>query len=92
MGTHVSVDALCDLNERKCAYCAEAILPDARKCKHCGEFVSKPLSARIGALFALGVMIACVLAGFQPRSSEAVIAVGVWSIFALLFARMFAGV
>jgi predicted nucleic acid-binding Zn ribbon protein len=29
---------------KKCPYCAEAILADARKCKHCGEMLdAKPL-------------------------------------------------
>lgn len=91
MGTQVTTSVLRDLNARKCAYCAEPILVDARKCKHCGEFVSKPLSVTVGVVFALGVMVACILAGFQPHSSEAVIAVGIWSIFALLFARTFGG-
>jgi hypothetical protein len=80
-----------DLSANKCAYCAEQILLDARKCKHCGEFVNRPLSVTVGVLFALGVMIACVLAGLQPRSSEGVLAVGVWAIFALLIARMVRG-
>jgi len=35
------------------------------------------------------VVIACVLAGFQPAPSQGILAVGVWAIFALLFARMF---
>ena len=92
MGVHVTATALSDLNASKCAYCAELILADAKKCKHCGEFVSQPVSVTVGVVFALGVMIACVLAGFQPHSSEGVIAVGVWSIFALLFARLFSRV
>jgi len=88
MGTHVTATALSDLSAVKCAYCAEPILADAKKCKHGGEFVSKPISVTVGVIFALAVMMACVLAGFQPHSSEAVLAVGVWSIFTLLFARM----
>jgi hypothetical protein len=92
MASSVTATALSDLTPRKCGYCAEEILPDAKKCKHCGEFVNRPISITVGMLFALGVMIACVLAGFEPRSSEGVIAVGVWSIFVLLFVRMFAGV
>jgi hypothetical protein len=89
MGVHVTATALSELSTTKCAYCAEPILADVRKCKHCGEFVSQPVSITVGVVFALGVMVACVLAGFQPRSSEGVIAVGVWSIFTLLFARLF---
>jgi uncharacterized protein (DUF983 family) len=74
---------------QKCAFCAEPILADAKKCKHCGEFVSSSVSKRVLALFAAGVMIACVVAGMQTRTSEGVLAVGVWAIFALMFARMF---
>ena len=25
---------------KKCPYCAEKILPDAKKCKHCGEWLN----------------------------------------------------
>lgn len=28
---------------RKCPYCAEQILPEAKKCKHCGEFLNSSL-------------------------------------------------
>ena len=70
---------------RKCSFCAEEILAEARKCKHCGEFVDRTLSIGVGAIFAAGVITACVLAG----SAENSIAVGVWAIFVLLFAKMF---
>lgn len=78
-----------DVPFRKCSFCAEEILADAKKCKHCGEFVNKPLSRSVGAVFAVGVVIACILAGMQPAPSEGILAVGVWAIFALSFARMF---
>lgn len=75
---------------RKCAFCAEPILADAKKCRHCGEFVKASLSKPVLAIFATGLMIACVVAGTQPNASEGILAVGVWAIFTLLFAKMFA--
>ena len=74
---------------RKCSFCAEEILADAKKCKHCGEFVNRAPSKSVGVIFAIGVVIACLLAGMQPAASQGVATVGVWAIFALLFARMF---
>jgi hypothetical protein len=65
--------------------CAEEILADARKCRHCGDFVNATLSRGVGAIFAAGVVIACILAGLQPAPSEGVTAVGVWAIFALFW-------
>jgi hypothetical protein len=76
-------------NTRKCSFCAEEVLRDAKKCKHCGEFVDGKISRRILAIFAAGVVIACVLAGMRTASSEGVLAVGVWAIFALQLAGMF---
>lgn len=32
---------------KKCPFCAEEILDDARKCKHCGEFVDTPASGAV---------------------------------------------
>jgi len=75
---------------RQCAFCAVEMPVDAKKCKQCGEFVTPAISVGVGVIFAVGVMIACVLAGMQPGHSEGVIAVGVWAIFALLFAETFA--
>lgn len=80
---------LADVRLRRCWFCAEEILADAKKCKHCGEFVNAILSRGVGAVFAGGVVIACILAGMQPASSEGILAVGVWAIFVLLFARVF---
>ena len=77
-------------NVRKCLFCAEEILFDAKKCKHCGEFVDMRISKSVGVIFAAGVVVACILAGMQPVPSEGILAVGVWAIFALLFAKMFA--
>lgn len=74
---------------RKCCFCAEEILADAKKCKHCGEFVQGRLSKGVLGLFAAGVVIACLLAGMPTASAQGVLAVGVWAIFALLFARVF---
>jgi len=90
MSSNVIAPEIASVSTRKCSFCAEEILADARKCKHCGEFVKGTISKSVGAIFAAGVMIACVLAGMQPASSEGVITVGVWAIFALVFARMFA--
>jgi quinol-cytochrome oxidoreductase complex cytochrome b subunit len=90
MASNATAAALASAGVRTCPYCAEEILADAKKCKHCGEFVNRTISMTVGVIFAVGVMAACVLAGLQPAPAEAVIAVGVWSIFALLFARMFA--
>jgi quinol-cytochrome oxidoreductase complex cytochrome b subunit len=84
-----SATAMAGVGPRKCSFCAEEMLPDAQKYKHCGEFVNRPLSKTVGAIFASGVVIACILAGMQPEASGGVITVGVWAIFALLFARMF---
>lgn len=33
-----------------CPYCAESIMPDAVKCKHCGEWVKPKSMARPGAI------------------------------------------
>lgn len=77
---------------RKCSFCAEEILANAKKCKHCGEFVHASVSKGVLGLFAAGVVIACVLAGVRTPPSEGILAVGVWAIFALLFAKMFAKV
>jgi hypothetical protein len=77
--------AIAGASQRKCAFCAEEILAEAKKCKHCGEFVSTPLSMTVGVLFALGVVIACLMAG----SAERVTVVGVWAIFVLLFSKTF---
>jgi hypothetical protein len=90
MSTSVITTAITSTSTRKCSFCNEEIFADAKKCKHCGEFVKERISRSVGAIFAAGVMIACVLAGMLPASSEGVITVGVWAIFALLFARMFA--
>lgn len=89
MSSNVATAALATAGQRKCQYCAEEILADAKKCKHCGEFVNRTLSMPIAAIFAAGVVAACLLAGLQQAPSEGVIAVGVWAIFALLFAKMF---
>ena len=89
MSSTIAATAMVSENPRKCSFCAEEILPDARKCKHCGEFLNATLSKSVGAVFAAGVVIACVLAGMLPTSSQGVTTVGVWAIFALLFARMF---
>lgn len=75
-----------DVSFRKCSFCAEEILSNARKCRHCGEFVNGRLSTWVGVVFAVGVVIACVLA----RNGEGIALVGLWAIFALLFARTFA--
>jgi len=88
MSSSVAATALGSVGPRKCSFCAEEILADARKCKHCGEFVRRTVSPGVAAIFAVGVVIACILAGMQPAPSEGVVAVGVWAIFALLFARM----
>ncbi len=89
MSTSVTVSRMPAAGVRKCAYCAEEILADAKKCKHCGEFVSRPLSMTAGAIFAAGVMIACALAGMRTGTSDGVTTVGVWAIFVLLFAKTF---
>ena len=84
-----SVTAVTGFNLRKCSFCAEEVLADAKKCKHCGEFIRRKISTLVLLLFAVGIVIACVLAGTQPAPSEGILAVGVWSIFTVLFARMF---
>ena len=81
--------AMASVNTRTCPFCAEEILSEAKKCKHCGEFVKGKVSKRVLAIFSAGVVIAFVLAGMQTASSEGVLAVGVWAIFALLLAEMF---
>ncbi len=35
------------MNKIKCPYCAEEILADAKKCKHCGEWLEVPSSSQI---------------------------------------------
>ena len=83
-----SVATPTNVSAQKCQFCSEEILAEARKCKHCAEFVKSTISKRVLAIFATGVVIACVLAGMHP-SSQGVLLVGVWAIFALSFARMF---
>ena len=87
MSTSVTSIAAADF--RKCSFCAEEILSDSRKCKHCGEFVNRSISKGVLALFAVGLVIACALAGMRTTPSEGVLAIGVWAIFTLVFARMF---
>ena len=83
------VASIATVGVRKCSLCAEEIFADAKKCKHCGEFVHRTVSKGVSAIFAAGVVIACVLAGMQTAPSEGILRVGVWAIFTLLFARMF---
>jgi len=73
---------------RKCSFCSEQILADAKKCKHSGEFVRQPISRPVAAIFAGGVIVACLLAGMSPSPAQGTLAVGVWAIFALMFARV----
>jgi hypothetical protein len=80
------VTAIAHVGYRKCSFCAEEILADAKKCKHCGEFVNRTVSMGVGAISAAGVVIACLLA----KTAEGVTVVGVWSIFTLLFSTTFA--
>ena len=89
MPSTVADTALAKVCIRKCPFCAEEIHADAKKCKYCGEFVNLVLSRPVGAIFAVGVVFACILAGMQPAPSEGIVAVGVWAIFALSFAGMF---
>ena len=89
MSSTFAATAMGSESPRKCSFCAEEILPGAKKCKHCAEFVNTTLSRSVGAVFAAGVVIACVLAGMLPTPSQGVTTVGVWAIFALLFARTF---
>jgi hypothetical protein len=89
MTSGAAATVLADVRLRKCSFCAEEILADAKKCKHCGEFVKATLSRSVGAIFAGGVVIACILGGMQPASSNGILTVGVWAIFVLLFARVF---
>jgi uncharacterized membrane protein len=81
--------ALASVCSRKCSFCAEEIAPEALKCKHCGEFVNRSVSKGVLAIFALGLVVACFLAGMETGPSQGILAVGVWAIFVLLFARMF---
>jgi len=75
-GHSCRIYGFCSVGPRKCSFCDEEILADARKCKHCGEFVTATLSRGVGAIFASGVVIACILAGTQSAPSEGVTAVG----------------
>jgi len=89
MSSTTAATAMASVNTRKCSFCAEEIASDAKKCKLCGEFVNGKVSRRVLAIFSAGIVIACVVAGMQTASSEGVLAVGVWAIFALLLAEMF---
>jgi len=90
MSATVTAAGVASLSTRKCSFCAEEILADAKKCRHCGEFVRPVVSKSTGAIFAAGLVLACVLAGTRTDASAGVLAVGVWAIFALLFAKMLA--
>jgi hypothetical protein len=61
MSSSVTATAIAGMSTRKCSFCAEEILADAKKCKHCGEFVNETISKSVGAIFAVGVVVACSL-------------------------------
>jgi hypothetical protein len=89
MASSVAVPGPTSATVRKCSFCAEEILAEAKKCKHCGEFVNGRISKGVGAIFAAGVVVACLLAGMKTAPSEGILAVGVWAVFAILFAKTF---
>jgi predicted nucleic acid-binding Zn ribbon protein len=58
------------VTSRKCPFCAEVILPDAIKCKHCGEFLgTERKKQRIGTA---GNIMAAFLSLLCPGLGQAV--------------------
>lgn len=46
---------------KKCPFCAEEILTDAKKCKHCGEFIEKNISNGTSNKRILKIIISIVI-------------------------------
>jgi len=57
-----------DLNTTKCPYCAEEIKGEAKKCKHCGEWLNKneepEKSSTLTVVFGIVTFIAFAFIGF----------------------------
>lgn len=58
------------LATKKCPFCAETILEDARKCKHCGEIVDPTLRPQAPAPEAWNPGAAAVLSLFIPGAGQ----------------------
>jgi hypothetical protein len=71
MSSVAAATVLANVTVRKCSFCAEEILADAKKCKHCGEFVNATLSRGVGAIFAEELLLLASWLACSPRLPKA---------------------
>ena len=49
------------MNTKRCPYCSEEILMEAKKCKHCGEFLDKKNSTEISSKSIFKIVVSIVI-------------------------------
>lgn len=81
----------CPPTTKKCPFCAEVILVEARKCKHCGELLDPVLRAKSESGVATGPSVVVVRASGRSRGMAAVLEVipGLFQVFGI--GHMYAG-